>query len=290
MTGFGRGEAVVGTVIATVELSSVNRKQGEVVTNIPRPLIEYETTIRKTVLSSLSRGRIHTAVTLANSKTHETGFSIDIEKAEALQAEFVKLSDKLGKSLELNASDFFNIPDLLVETETKGEEAWPAVEKALEQALSNLITMRQSEGALLEKDFETRVSTLSDLLSTLAERAPLVLENYRENLFKKLGELPTLEGIPILAEDERIIKEIALFADRSDITEELTRFHSHLEQFTKYLNSKEPVGRSLDFLCQELNRELNTIGSKANDADIAHLIVNGKTEVEKIREQVQNVE
>jgi uncharacterized protein (TIGR00255 family) len=164
--------------------------------------------------------------------------------------------------------------------------AQAAIEQALDAALQQLITMRQREGDHLREDITQRLDSLERMLQSAAELAPQVVEAYRKNLRQRLSEA----GLPLPLEDERLVKEIAMFADRCDVSEELTRAHSHIKQFHTYLASGQPVGRSLDFLLQELFREFNTLGSKANHAALAQLVVQGKTEIEKIREQVQNIE
>ena len=166
------------------------------------------------------------------------------------------------------------------------DDAWPAVADALESALSDLVAMRCAEGAHLRDDLLRRLGRLQANVADIEHRAPAVAERYRENLHKRLAA----GGLDIDLDDERVLREIGLFAERCDISEEITRLESHFVQCTKYFDSEEPVGRSLDFLAQEMNRELNTIGSKANDAGIAQDVVEAKTELEKIREQVQNVE
>jgi uncharacterized protein (TIGR00255 family) len=160
------------------------------------------------------------------------------------------------------------------------------IEKALDAALAQLITMREAEGAHLMGDIESRLQILAGLLDAIARLAPQVTEQHRKLLRQRLEDA----GVPLPLDDERLVKEIALFSDRCDVSEELTRAASHLKQFRAYLAAREPMGRSMDFLTQELAREFNTIGSKANNAEIAHLVVAAKTEIEKVREQVQNVE
>jgi uncharacterized protein (TIGR00255 family) len=171
-------------------------------------------------------------------------------------------------------------------TETVAEEIWPVLQTALEAALQQFISMRTAEGSSQRTEIEERLSTIESLAARIAEKAPLVPEYQREVLRQRLA----LAGLPLPLEDERLLKEIALFADRTDISEELSRAASHLKQFRSYLASDEPVGRSLDFLVQEFFREFNTMGSKCNNAEIAHHVVSAKTELEKIREQIQNVE
>lgn len=290
MTGFGRGEATQEGLTASVELSSLNRKQAEVALSLPRYLTELEIPLRKLILSQVSRGRINAQITLHQSEESSSAFILQTERVLQVEKQFSELADKLGRPMPLTPATILKIPDLLQPVEVDPDLAYKIISEALQRALSSLIEMREREGADLKEDAETRLITLSALLNEITEKAPVVVEKYRENLLSRLGEADLPTPLENLLEDERVVKEIALYADRTDISEEITRLSSHIAKFQEYLGSEEPVGRSLDFLCQEMNREFNTIGSKASDAALAHLVVTGKTEVEKIREQVQNVE
>jgi len=288
MTGFGRAEHATSTLAARVEVSSVNRKQSEVVIQLPRAYAELEAPIRKAALARLSRGRVSISIQLEQAENTNVAFRIHAARARALEAAFTELSDAIDRPLHPTSSDFLSTPDILEFSGTPPDpsEAMESITPALENALDDMIAMRATEGQHLHDDIEARISTLEDITRKIITHAPTVLSHHRENLHKRLAEA----GLDLALDDDRILKEIALFADRCDISEELTRLDSHFRKFREYLALDEPVGRPLDFLCQELNREFNTIGSKANDATLAQLIVNAKTELEKIREQVQNVE
>ncbi len=288
MTGFGRGESSNETLTVNVELASLNRKQAEIAINLPRSLSELEGELRKQILDQISRGRVTAQITVQRINDASNALTLDQQKILALEKEFQSLSTTLGRELTLTPSEILTIPGVLTSMEVEAEQALPLIKTSLSEALKNLIEMREREGADLQVDCETRLATAESLLTKITERAPIVLTQYRENLISKLQDINGLDEA--IAQDERIIREIALYADRSDITEEITRFQSHLDKFRDYLQKNEPIGRSLDFLCQELNRELNTIGAKANDALLAQLVVEGKTEIEKIREQIQNAE
>lgn len=288
MTGFGRAEHATSTIAARVETSSVNRKQGEVVVQLPRAYAELEAGIRKTALQMLSRGRVSISIQLELPDNATSTIRINASRARALEAAFTELSDAIDRPVQATSADFLRTPEIL-EFDDKPidpADALGAITPALESALNHMIAMRASEGQHLHDDIERRVTTLENIASEIIDHAPSVLERYRDNLQRRLAE----SGVEVDLNDDRVLKEIGLFADRCDITEEITRLRSHFEKFREYLALDEPVGRPLDFLCQELNREFNTIGSKANDATLAQHIVNAKTELEKIREQVQNVE
>ena len=288
MTGFGRGSAATELWQATVEISTVNRKQAEVIVQAPRELIELESHIRKATLDVVSRGRAQVNIKVERSSATTPEIQVDATMAKEFHAAIQKINTATGQSLEPTASDYLRQPGLvsLGESAVDPDKAWQAIEPALTDALHALAEMRKSEGSHLKEDFLTRLKTLAKLSGRIEKFAPERSSRQRELLLKRLSEA----NLSIDLDDERVLKEIALFADRCDISEEVTRLHSHFTKFREYLESAEPTGRSLDFLCQELFREFNTIGSKANDAEIAQTIVEAKTELEKIREQVQNAE
>lgn len=288
MTGFGRAEHATSSIAARAEASSVNRKQGEIVVQLPRAYQELEAEIRKTALGMLSRGRVTISIQLELPDGASGGVRVHTGRARALEEAFAGLSDAVGRPVQPAAGDFLRAPDILEFDDQAADpgDAMQAILPAVRGALEQMISMRASEGAHLHDDIAARIGTLEKTADAIIERAPSVKKQHAENLHARLAEA----GLDIALDDERLVKEIGLFADRCDISEEVTRLRSHFEKFREYLASGEPVGRPLDFLCQELNREFNTIGSKANDADLAQHVVNAKTELEKIREQVQNVE
>jgi uncharacterized protein (TIGR00255 family) len=288
MTGYGRGESAQRGFKITVEVSSVNRKQSEISVNLPRDLEVLEPQIRDEINRRVSRGRLTVRVAV---QAAEGGSKMRIDSA--LAKNYAKELKRLAKELKL--PDVITL-DLLVrapgvlqaaEEIADAKELWPAAEKALKSALGELIKMREREGAHLGKDLKARIAFMSQGVGRVQKRAPEVSERYREQLITRIKtagiEVPGLD-------DERLLKEVFYFADRADISEELTRLQSHFQQFDDCVKSEEPVGRTLDFLAQEINREINTIGSKANDSEISREVVNLKAELEKFREQVQNVE
>lgn len=288
MTGFGRGEARQGGTTWVVECSSVNRKQLEVAVSLPRDLSDLEIQVRNQVSALCSRGRVNVQVRSDQAMVEDTMPQLD----EAVAAKYVQqlreLAGRLGISPELSLSEVVRLPGVLVSktAETVAEDIWPVLQTALAAALQQFVAMRSTEGSHLREEMEARLNTIESLATQIAEKAPAVPEHQRTVLRQRLEQA----GLPLPLDDERLLKEIALFADRTDISEELSRAASHLKQFRTYLASDEPVGRSLDFLVQEFFREFNTMGSKCNNAEIAHHVVSAKTELEKIREQIQNVE
>ncbi len=288
MTGFGCGEALNDDLIYRVEVASVNRKQADIVVNLPRELSALDSRIRKQVSEVVSRGRINVGISLKSAEAQSGSLTINLPLAEEYAAAIAKLEERLGLNGLVSRFDPSRAPGViqLGETLPEPEDAWPFVQKALKESLSKLLEMRSTEGAHLKSDLESRLTALKSFLQQISEQAPSVVKRHRDNLIKRLDSA----GIELNLDDERLIKEIGLFADRCDISEEVTRLESHFAQCNKYFESDEAVGRPLDFLVQEMGREINTIGSKANDASIAQIIVESKTELEKIREQIQNIE
>lgn len=288
MTGFGRGTLAHDVYHASVEISSVNRKQAELALSCSRELNSLESKIRPLIFQSISRGRIQVNLTVTQANQGSKVIDVDLDMAKALDDAFVRLSYAVGRELVANSTDFIRIPGIFHTQESciDAEQAWPAIEPALIEALRQFQESRAHEGQALQADIEKRLEHLLSLVQQVQQAAPGRVEKQAELLSKRLSDL----NCPIDPQDERLLKELALFADRCDISEEITRLHCHLEKFLQYLAGTEAPGRALDFLCQEIHRELNTIGSKASDSAIAQTIVAGKTELEKIREQVQNIE
>jgi uncharacterized protein (TIGR00255 family) len=291
MTGYGRGEAAQAGRKVAVELSSVNRRQAELALSLPRELESLESRIRERINQVISRGRVMVRITLqgsaADSRTAASGLNLSVARAAA--KELRRVAKELRLAGEVTLETLIRIPGVLESTEvTDGAEAlWPTVEKALDKALKVLVRMREMEGAHLAEELRERMTLIRGSVEKVRQWAPEVLARYREQLRERV-RLAGLEIPP--PDDERLLKELVYFADRSDITEELTRLDSHFAQFEETLRSREPAGRPLDFLVQEMNREVNTLGSKGNDSRISHEVVKLKTEIEKFREQAQNVE
>ena len=266
MTGFGAATAPLAASTLRVEISGVNRKQTEIAVSLPRNWAELETRVRDLIAAAVSRGRINISISLQSSGSGSGALSVHRATLDALL--------RLGIIAEETEADI------------SPEDAWSAAEPAIRRALADFLSLRAREGENLRRDLLARVETLRRYREQLAARASGVALRHRDTLMKRLEE----SGLPLPLDDERLIREIALYADRCDVSEEMTRLSSHLDQFCEICAKSEPVGRTLDFLCQEIFRELNTTGSKANDAELAQTVVSAKTELEKIREQSQNGE
>ena len=290
MTGRGTGAAAGRLARVEAELSSVNRKQLDVSVGLPRFLASFESRVQEKIQRALSRGRVNGEVRVAWAEAgRQSGARVDEGVARAHVAALRRAAKRLGLPDDLAASALLSLPGVVgFEHGAKDIEAlWPLVERALDAALVRLQAMRRKEGAALGRDLQARRKALIRLAREIGGRAPAVAEAYRANLLRRIGAaLPGAE----LAGDERVLKEIALFADRSDIAEELVRLESHLAQAGDLLRAGGVAGRALDFLVQEMGREINTIGSKANDGEITRRVIAFKAELERIREQVQNIE
>ncbi len=289
MTGYGRGECSRDGFKVTVELSSVNRKSGEITLNLPRDLEPLEAQVRDEINKRIARGRLNVRVTLHAGTDAGAVAQVNTDLARAYAAELSKLATELNLSGGVRLSDVLRAPGVLEagEDAADAESFWPVVQAALLQALDALVKMREREGEHLAADLAARIELIRAAAGRISTQAPQVQVQFRARLVERI-KAAGLEGVA--ADDERMLKEVVIFADRSDITEELTRLQSHFKQFADCLKAKEPVGRTLDFLSQEMNREINTIGSKAQDAVISREVVTVKAELERFREQVQNVE
>jgi uncharacterized protein (TIGR00255 family) len=289
MTGYGRGECVKEGFKFTVELNSINRKQSDIAVNLPKELVELEPRIRDEVNSQLSRGRINVVVVYhRSSEKEDEQVELDIDLAKSYYRSIQKLQRQIQLNGDVTLDTILRAPGVmkLSEKAVNIDEIWPCVELALRKALAQLVKMREKEGKFLANDLSERLATISTGLTKVRSAAPETAKRYREQLHSRVKEA----GLNVPLDDERLLKEVVIFADRCDISEEITRLDSHLNQFREQLDGNEPVGRTLDFLAQEMNREINTIGSKANAAEISQQVVKMKAELEKIREQVQNIE
>ena len=290
MTGYGRGDCSKDGFKVTVELSSVNRKQTEISVNLPRELELLEAQMRDLINRHIARGRLTVRVSLhAGTGKSSARMHLNVPLAKAYARELNRLAKQLKLPGPVTLDQLARAPGVLQTDEELAveEDLWPAVEKALKLALSQMVRTREREGAHLAQDLARRIAVMRKAAARIQGHAPAVAERYRLQLIERIKgaglEAPA-------ADDERLLKEVVYFADRSDISEELPRLQSHFVQFDDCRKSKEPVGRMLDFLAQEMNREINTIGSKANDRLISSEVVTLKAELEKFREQAQNVE
>ncbi|NMH72329.1 YicC family protein [Bacillus sp. RO2] len=287
MTGFGRAEATQGSYQILVEMKSVNHRFCEINIRMPKQFLAMEETMKKVVSSYLQRGRIEIFITIEGQDTQDKHLNVDWELLSAYIDSIHKVKDRYQISGSIEINDILKLENVftIMETQTGMEAIGELLLEQIHSASKQLVAMRSAEGDQLKKDIITHLNFIGTMSEQLAELGPTVVEAYRLRLEKKLKEY-----LGSQIDEQRILAEAAIFADKADINEELKRINSHLGQFTQSLHSTGPVGRKLDFLVQELNREVNTIGSKANNANIANLVVEMKACLEKIKEQVQNIE
>ncbi|MDP3069061.1 MAG: YicC/YloC family endoribonuclease [Opitutaceae bacterium] len=287
MTGYGRATAAIEHFSLTVVVSSVNRKTLDLTIGLPEEWESLEPAIGERVRRHAARGKVHVDIEVTGDKSGQTVTWDEVAATEA----FVRLKDLATRQ----GIEWKPTAELLwqVASAQKRSSAFPSAEAVetvvlttLEAALRAFAAMRAKEGETLLVDFTTRAETLARHVEAVAARAPEVPRNYREMLTKRLREA----GLELNLDDERVLREIALFADRCDVTEELTRLRSHLGQFGALLKSDGEIGRKAEFILQEIGREVNTIGSKANDVIIARAVIELKNELERVREQIANVE
>lgn len=288
MTGFGQAEQIVGGYLARLEIKSVNHRYLEVVFRLPRQWAMLEESFKKKIQQHLVRGRVEVYLNMERSAELPLQAEINWPLADSCVAASRQLQQKYQLDTPLTARDLFLVPDVVRfrESESEQDDWEQAMGEVLEEAVKRLLQMRDREGSDLASDMSNRLEVLREYAVKLQAESPLVVEDYRRRLASRLKEW--LSDTPI--DEQRIAMEAALMADKADISEELTRLASHLDHAELILGGQEAAGRKLDFLLQELNREVNTIGSKANSAVISGIVVHMKAELEKIREQAQNLE
>lgn len=289
MTGFGRGESTDGVHNFNVEIKTVNHRYNDIVVKMPKHLSYLEENIKTIIKDRINRGRVEVYINLEYICDTGIEVKVDIPLAKAYKTGLETLIKELEIEENIRLSHILGVSEI-IKTERKEVDediVWNCLEIALKAALDSVIDMRTKEGLVLKKDIEEQIIKVEVMIDKIEERAPLVILEYKEKLKERIKELLDVD---CNIDEERLNYEVVFFADKSNINEEIVRLRSHTKQFIKNLDKKEPVGRKLDFLIQEMNREVNTIGSKANDLDICNYVVEIKSELEKVREQVQNVE
>ena len=287
MTGFGRTKYENDGRIYTVEIKSVNHKYSDINIRLPRFLNYMEDKIRKTISSTISRGKIDVFISFENYSDKGTNIKINRELAKQYLKELKELADETGIDFRLNVVDVSKFPEILkIEDDENEEIIEEEVLTAVKEALERFLNMRETEGKKLVEDISDRIISINNKVNGIEKYSENLVQDYISRLETRVNELLK----ETVVDESRIAQEIVIFSDKSSIEEELTRLKSHLEQFMNLLKQSSPIGKKMDFLVQEINRETNTIGSKANCLDITNLVVEIKTEVENIREQIQNIE
>ncbi|MHB8123675.1 MAG: YicC/YloC family endoribonuclease [Desulfuromonadaceae bacterium] len=288
MTGYGKGEATAPNGNFLVEIRAVNHRYGEISVRLPRSFYAFENEVKRLAASVLKRGKIDISVQWDEAAAANNAPQLDLAVARGYYDAYTRLVKELNVPQDPPISYIMSQKGVMKELSAAVDETelQPQLLAAVKVAVEALDVMRTREGEALAQDLQERRRQIAEWSNLVGERTPQVVLEYRQKLKARLEQL--LEGAEI--DESRLAQEVALLADRSDITEELVRLSSHFNQFDEALRSSEPVGRKLDFLMQEMNREVNTIGSKSNDAGITNLVIQIKAEMEKMREQVQNVE
>ena len=288
MTGFGRGKAAADGLDITVELKSVNHRYFEFSSRLPKGYMFLDEKLKSFCQNRISRGKLEASVIIEESGGGDTAVELNENYADSFMAALKNLSERYKIKNDVKVSDLVGIPELFIlkKHTVPDETVAAAVIEAAGEAMNSFLAMREAEGERLKKDVAGRCDFILEKVSYIEERSPETVTAYRERLEQKIKELIA----DVQVDEQRLLTETAIFADKVAVAEETVRLRSHIKQFCDLLDSDVPVGRKLDFIVQEMNREANTIGSKAQDISIAHTVVDIKSEIEKIREQIQNIE
>lgn len=288
MTGFGRGTKDIEGKSYIVEIKSVNHRYLDINIKLPRNLMSLEERIRKTVSEKLSRGKVDIFITQNIFSTNDVIANFNQSLADSYVKCLQEVKERYSIRDDISVSLVSRFPDVITLTQREEdlEVIWEAVNSALVEAVDMLVSMREKEGSKLRMDLEKRCLYIRELTVEISSRAPLIVSAYKEKLEKRLCDL--IKDVKL--DESRVAMEVAIFSDKSNIDEEIVRLNSHITQMLDTFTLSEPIGRKLDFIVQEMNRETNTIGSKANDLELVNVVLNIKNEIEKIREQVQNLE
>jgi len=288
MTAYGSAEFLKDSLEFIVEIRSGNYRYREIVLRLPQSLQPFEEKVRSVVSSTVKRGRIEVSIQIKDNGNKGLKLELNRPLVKAYIQVFKELNEELECKQRIDLSFFSQLKDIIITKQDSIdlENVWPDLEDVINKALRSMESMRINEGRALEKDFLERLNRITRYIDEIRSRTAVIVESYRDKLKQRINKLIK----PIEINEDRIIQEVALMADKSDITEELIRVESHLEQFKNFINQDDVIGRRLDFLLQEINREVNTMGSKAADSLVSQLAVEIKAELEKLREQIQNVE
>lgn len=289
MTGYGRGEAMQNNRRFVVEIKSVNHRYNDVTVKLPRVMIMYEDAIKKVIGKKVFRGKTDVFINFESFSEEDVNIEFNKPLADAYVKAIEEIKERYSLEQPIRVDLIAKFPDVITVDKTvdveNNDEIWACLTAALDIAVENFVNMRKTEGEALKCDILEKLAGIKNKVGRIEARAPIVAEDYRQRLITRLGEVEELN-----IDEGRIMTEVMIFADRACIDEEITRLYSHIEQMKTILDETDPIGRKLDFLVQEMNREVNTIGSKSNDLEITNCAVDLKSEIEKIREQIQNIE
>lgn len=288
MTGFGRGHAELNGRDITVEIRSVNHRYFEFSSRLPRNYSFAEEKLKSLLQGKISRGKVEVSVLVQNTAAVSEKITANREVIREYVDALREIKDEMELVDDLSLSAVMRLPDAftVVKAEADEEQMWADLKTVAEEALDNFVKMRETEGARMKADLLSRLDTIEKNVEFVESRSPIIVEEYRKRLYDRMCEV--LEGKSV--DENRILLEAGIFSEKTAVDEETVRLHSHIAQFRSMLESAEPIGRKLDFLVQEMNRETNTIGSKVQDIEVTKVVVDQKSEIEKIREQIQNIE
>ncbi len=288
MTGYGRSQKILNGRDILVEIRSVNHRYYEYSSRIPRAYAYIDDKLKALLKSGISRGKVEVSVTINNIEGRDTEIAINKGVAEGYVKALRSVAEELGLKDDLALSNLTKLPDVFTiqKTPDNEEEIWNDVSQVASEALERFVSMRITEGEKLRSDILEKADFILTMVAKVEELSPKTVENYRSRLYQKLSEVLEDKNV----DEQRIVTEAAIFSEKVAVDEETVRLRSHIGQLKAMLSSEETIGRKLDFIVQEMNRETNTIGSKAQDLDITKIVVDVKAEIEKIREQIQNIE
>ena len=288
MTGYGRSQQIIDGREIVVEIRSVNHRYFEFSARVPRAYGYIEEKLKSFLQGSISRGKVEVGVTIFNVEGKDALIEVNKSIAQGYVSALQKANEELGLKDDITLSKLMRLPDIfnVVKAEEDEEAVWNSVKIAASEAVENFVTMRRTEGIKMTEDISSRLGYIESLVESVEKRSPEITRLYRERLYNKIKDILGDRNI----DEQRILTEAAVFSEKTAVDEETVRLRSHIHQFRTLLESEEPVGRKLDFLIQEFNRESNTIGSKAQDIEVTKTVVELKSEIEKIREQIQNIE
>lgn len=290
MTGYGRGECTLYNRKFVVEIKAVNHRYNDITIKMPRTMLAYEDAIKKAITSKVFRGKIDVYINFESFSEDDVNITVNDNLAKGYVKALEGLKNKFGIEDNITLDLVAKFPDIVtvdkgISSDEAGKEIYECLMNAANEAVDNFVAMRTVEGETLKNNIFEKLETILEAVNKINKRAPEVAKDYRKRLEEKLNELKEVQ-----ADESRILTEVLIFSDKACIDEEITRLYSHIEQMKSIIKEEVPVGRKLDFLIQEMNREVNTIGSKSNDLEITNIIVDTKSEIEKIREQIQNIE
>lgn len=290
MTGYGRGEALLYDRRFIVEIKSVNHRYNDITIKMPRAMLMYEDKIKKLLAADIFRGKTDVYISFESYSKDDVQVKVNQALADSYVEALNTIRDSYDLGDEISLDLVARFPDIITvekntASDSERDEVWECLEAAAKEALANFVAMRETEGEALKVNILEKLEGIELAVRKVEARAPQVAKDYRQRLVDRLSEIEELN-----VDESRLITEVAIFADKACIDEEITRMFSHIVQMRSILGESMPVGRKLDFLVQEMNREVNTMGSKSNDLEITNIIVDTKSEIEKIREQIQNFE